>query len=719
MGSQKSLSICDSQDYQVYLTNQVTCSTRFIDNCIEILKPLQYCPLSIRPSVIVENVIGKIDQSYFDSFFGDLMMVLPKDICLAKLHKYAVRAKVYFYQLSEFGTSEKDRPAEELIGEHGDYVQMFSDLFGELDAYNVTKEIYPTNAADYDLFIITGSRYSCYEDIPWITKLKEFVRLYDKTPIKFFGVCFGHQIIAEALGGKVLPNDKGWEIGWISVRLNEGGQKILSKDTIAIQSMHKDHVVQLPPGFTALGSTELSPIQCMYKPHKYFTIQGHPEFSAAYTKALINMRLKAGIFTPQLVASLPDINQDLDMSFNAHSMKTTCAKIGPKSGRVMATGGQDRNVNLWAIGKQKSILSLTGHVTQVDSVALDWPEELVVAGSAGGSLKLWDLEQAKVIRTLSGHRSNIKSVEFHPFGEFFASGSSDLSIKIWDVRRKGCIQTYHGHDLGINSLKITPDGRWIASGSEDGTVKIWDMTAGKLLHTISDADGPIHSLSFNPTEFIIASCSMDGYLRVYDLQNFELISSYKESYSEQIIFTPDGQNLLAGAQDALQILTWEPITLVNEVPVKWSNVKDIKVLPDSDKAIACTINGSFIDVWGFKISENTSTSQTNEEYFDQTTPEPVSQQIEKITDETKKLGLESHPISDIPPNLPKVSKKFKYIPSPDGSKPLNLDLQSFIKQKCKQEFENAYMILTELSAGGDLGNLIKDTLNELQIIYEA
>ena len=104
---------------------------------------------------------------------------------------------------------------------------------------------------------------------------------------------------------------------------------------------------------------------------------------------------------------------------------------------------------------------------------MDWPEELVVAGSSGGSLKLWDLEQAKIIRTLAGHRSSVRCVEFHPFGEFFGSGSADLSLKIWDVRRKGCIQTYHGHKDVIETIQITPDGRWIASGSLDGTIKAY------------------------------------------------------------------------------------------------------------------------------------------------------------------------------------------------------------------------------------------------------
>ncbi|KAJ3274073.1 hypothetical protein HDV01_003566 [Terramyces sp. JEL0728] len=213
-----------------------------------------------------------------------------------------------------------DRPADELVGVHGDYAKMFSDLFGKLDAFDVTKEEYPTNPMEYDQFIISGSRYSCYEDLPWILKLKQFVKDHDNSQVKFIGVCFGHQIIAEALGGKVKPNDKGWEIGWISVTLNDQGRKLLSKDAIAIQSMHKDHVVQVPPGFVVLGSTDLSPVQSMYKPHKYFTIQGHPEFKAAYTNALVQMRLKSGIFSEQLVSGLPDINQKDDGAWFADNI---------------------------------------------------------------------------------------------------------------------------------------------------------------------------------------------------------------------------------------------------------------------------------------------------------------------------------------------------------------------------------------------------------------
>ncbi len=79
------------------------------------------------------------------------------------------------------------------------------------------------------------------------------------------------------------------------------------------------------------------------------------------------------------------------------------------------------------------------------------------------------------------------------------------------------------------------------------------MTAGKLLHTIEEAKGPIHSIAFNPSEFVMASCSVDGFTRIHDLQSFEEISSYSDSYSEKVLFSPDGLELLACCNTSLQV----------------------------------------------------------------------------------------------------------------------------------------------------------------------
>ncbi len=163
--------------------------------------------------------------------------------------------------------------------------------------------------------------------------------------------------------------------------------------------------------------------------------------------------------------------------FVAHGANVNCLALGQQSGRVMVTGGDDKKVNMWAVGKPNCIMSLSGHTTPVECVRFNSNEELVAAGSQSGSLKIWDLEAAKSIRTLTGHKGNTRSLDFHPYGDFVASGSVDLNIKLWDIRRKGCIFTYKGHTGPITCIRFSPDGRWIASTSEDGLVKVSESLA--------------------------------------------------------------------------------------------------------------------------------------------------------------------------------------------------------------------------------------------------
>lgn len=99
----------------------------------------------------------------------------------------------------------------------------------------------------------------------------------------------------------------------------------------------------------------------------------------------------------------------------------------------MATGGEDNLVNIWAVGKTTPLTSLSGLASSIESVALDWNEELLVAGSSLGSIKLWDLEQARAVRSLlTPHNSeSVKDISFHPFGDFFASLSNSF-VKVFD-----------------------------------------------------------------------------------------------------------------------------------------------------------------------------------------------------------------------------------------------------------------------------------------------
>ncbi|GAQ80741.1 WD repeat-containing protein [Klebsormidium nitens] len=288
--------------------------------------------------------------------------------------------------------------------------------------------------------------------------------------------------------------------------------------------------------------------------------------------------------------------------FVAHSSNVNCLKIGRRSSGVLVTGGDDKKVNMWAIGKPDSIMSLTGHSSPIECVTFDLAEEIVVAGAAGGTLKIWDLELQKVVRTLTGHRANCISVDFHPYGEYFASGSLDTNLKIWDIRRRGCVHTYKGHTGGVRCVKFSPDGRWLVSGGQDNSVKLWDLTAGKMMHDFTLHDGPIHDLTFHPHEFVLATGSQDRTTKLWDLETYELIGSAGPETTgvRNVFFTPDGRTVLSAVQDNLKVWGWEPVVCHDTVDTNWGRISDMAL--HEGKVIGCSIQQSTVGVWIVDLS---------------------------------------------------------------------------------------------------------------------
>ncbi|XP_038690637.1 katanin p80 WD40 repeat-containing subunit B1 homolog KTN80.3-like isoform X2 [Tripterygium wilfordii] len=283
--------------------------------------------------------------------------------------------------------------------------------------------------------------------------------------------------------------------------------------------------------------------------------------------------------------------------FVAHSANVNCLSIGKKTCRLLITGGDDHKVNLWAIGKPTSLMSLCGHTSPVESLAFDTADVLVLAGASTGVIKLWDLEEAKMVRTLTGHRSNCTSVEFHPFGEFFASGSMDANLKIWDIRKKGCIHTYKGHTQGISNIRFTPDGRWVVSGGYDNVVKVWDLTAGKLLNDFKFHEGHIRSLDFHPLEFLLATGSADGTVKFWDLETFELIGSTRPEATGvcTTTFHPDGRTLFCGLEEGLKVYSWEPVICHDSVDMGWSTLVDLCI--HDGKLLGCSYYQNSVGIW--------------------------------------------------------------------------------------------------------------------------
>jgi len=157
------------------------------------------------------------------------------------------------------------------------------------------KELMTLN--DGDAWVITGSKYSVYENVDWINNLVDFVRLLIENNKPVLGICFGHQIIAKAIGAKVVKNHLGWELGSYSLQLTKEGEKNMLFDGFndgdIVYESHQDVVIELPEEATVLASTTKSIQSFNYK--FCYGVQFHPEFSFRVTRMLMDLRIKRGI----------------------------------------------------------------------------------------------------------------------------------------------------------------------------------------------------------------------------------------------------------------------------------------------------------------------------------------------------------------------------------------------------------------------------------------
>ncbi|KAI6026501.1 class I glutamine amidotransferase-like protein [Pisolithus microcarpus] len=168
-----------------------------------------------------------------------------------------------------------------------------------LDGYDVVDEMeYPPDDIEYHGVLITGSPSSAYEDLEWINRLITYVkRIISEEPnTRLFGICFGHQIIARALGGECTPNDGKWEVAVTTVQLTPLGKSIFGKEELDVQQLHRDHVPTVPSGCHLLGSTAITPnhgfLSVPLTSIRIFTVQGHPEFTPITVHAVLDARAK-------------------------------------------------------------------------------------------------------------------------------------------------------------------------------------------------------------------------------------------------------------------------------------------------------------------------------------------------------------------------------------------------------------------------------------------
>ncbi|NNK17510.1 MAG: type 1 glutamine amidotransferase [Sulfitobacter sp.] len=206
-------------------------------------------------------------------------------------------------------------PPEEL-SENGRYDAYFRRLLGEdtfeYASWSVVDGEMPAAVTEADGWLITGSRHGAYEPHDWIPPLEQFIRDSFAARVPMIGVCFGHQIIAQAMGGKVEKFSGGWSVGPVDYTIDG--------ETYAINAWHQDQVVEKPGNAKVIGATDFCANAALVYDDLFWTIQPHPEYQNDFIDGLIRYRGKGLVPEDQLEAARSKLTTPLDSAKIAEQM---------------------------------------------------------------------------------------------------------------------------------------------------------------------------------------------------------------------------------------------------------------------------------------------------------------------------------------------------------------------------------------------------------------
>lgn len=202
---------------------------------------------------------------------------------------------------------------EALSPELGDYPDMFARLLDghgfTFRTYRVVEGEFPQGVRDCDGWLITGSRHGVYEDHPWIAPLEQFIRDAFAARVPVVGICFGHQIVAQAMGGKVERYAEGWAVG--ATDYDFGGENL------TLNAWHRDQVTRAPEGAKVIATNDFCANAALLYDDRALTVQAHPEFRPAFVDGLMKTRGK-GLVPDEVMAAaasrLADPLQDKTMA---------------------------------------------------------------------------------------------------------------------------------------------------------------------------------------------------------------------------------------------------------------------------------------------------------------------------------------------------------------------------------------------------------------------
>ena len=218
----------------------------------------------------------------------------------------------------KIGILQCDDVLEVLQPDFGNYPDMLQRMFRRIDpdlefeVWDVRTGAFPEAVDSCAAYVSTGSRHGVTDGLAWVAELEAYIRLLDAERKTYLGVCFGHQALATALGGEVERSPRGWGVGVTTSKVRERQPWMEPfQAQLDLVASHQDQVSRLPDGVRVLAGSDFCPHYLVQRGDHFLGIQGHPEFSRDYSRALM-LRRRGLIPDERIEEGLASLDRDVD-----------------------------------------------------------------------------------------------------------------------------------------------------------------------------------------------------------------------------------------------------------------------------------------------------------------------------------------------------------------------------------------------------------------------
>ena len=216
-----------------------------------------------------------------------------------------------------------------------------------------------------------------------------------------------------------------------------------------------------------------------------------------------------------------------------------CTLCFSDNGRIIATGGQDGTIHLWAAKQGMHLMPLTGHKEEINKIFISPDGMTLLSRGEDNTVHLCNAITGQPLRIYDGYTEGISDISITPDGNTIASGSSDNKIRLWNAYSGQLVNTLSGHSDDIYSVCFSPDSKTIASGGADKTIRLWDAITGDHIRTLTGHKRYVKNVFFTADGQIIASSCWNSTLRLWDAKT----GNHLKTLNGDMI-SPDGEQFI-------------------------------------------------------------------------------------------------------------------------------------------------------------------------------